>query len=211
MFIKGDSYYAHWDHYFPHPTPEIAGNPIRVKSMAQEKVPGKRQSWDYEVTYANGSKRLYNIPCPSLPVTMNSTLLESRIGDLTAQKPRHDFVEKLARSRENVMESLASRGYEDNVVSHWEDFFDRLPQTFEASRMTIGQTGSLWTLRNFGDGKMRFKDSSHLKPRSQLVEYIDTINYNGHAIRRFMNREIEESMRIADRTKGLLLLLYIFL
>jgi hypothetical protein len=49
---------------------------------------------------------------------------------------------------------------------------------------------------------MRFKDVSHMKPRSLLCQYIDTISYNGHAIQQYKNRIIEQRMRDDDKPDG---------
>ena len=49
---------------------------------------------------------------------------------------------------------------------------------------------------------MRFKDVSHLKPKSYPAEYVDTVSYNGHAMLKFMNRDILERMRASERMTG---------
>ena len=72
--------------------------------------------------------------------------------------------------------------------------FDRLPQAETETGRSIGSNGSLGTLRRLGGGEMRFKDQSHLRVQCDTTDYIEKVNYNGHAIRNYMNKEIEERM-----------------
>ena len=66
---QGKLAYLHWEKYFK--APEL-GNVLRVKGIPQEKIPGKRLTWSYDVEYTSGERRFFNLPCPSLPVRMNA-------------------------------------------------------------------------------------------------------------------------------------------
>lgn len=78
--------------------------------------------------------------------------------------------------------------------------FDSFPQSVEETGAIVGGNGALGMLRALAGGKMRFKDYSHLKPKCDIVDYIDKVNYDGHAVRNYMNREIEKRMFQADLT-----------
>lgn len=194
---QGEEYFAHWDAYFKHPN-ESAGDPVDVYAIPCEKVPGKRLSWDYQVTYAQGDQRMYNIACPSLPLLMNADIINSRIASLKEQPCRQDFLEKMAATRANVLELLHGRGYDDSIVSDWEKLFDQMPQSAEETCKVIGDTGVLGTLRDMCGGKMRIKDLSQDKPRRLPCEYMDRISYNGHALAKHMTKQLEDRMRTLD-------------
>lgn len=53
--------------------------------------------------------RIFNLECPSLPITINSELLDARLENLREQPCRSDFLEKLAISRANVLDILQSK------------------------------------------------------------------------------------------------------
>lgn len=58
--------------------------------------------------YSGGSKRIFNIECPSLPVRMNTDTLDDKIDQLCEQPTRDDFLEKIELSRIGVMRLLRS-------------------------------------------------------------------------------------------------------
>lgn len=72
--------------------------------------------------------------------------------------------------------------------------FDSFPQAVTDTGRSIGSNGTLGTLRRLGGGEMRFKDLSHLRVHCDTTDYIEKVNYNGHAIRNYMNKQIEERM-----------------
>jgi hypothetical protein len=72
--------------------------------------------------------------------------------------------------------------------------FDRLPHSVAETGRPIGRTGALGILRGLGGGEMRFKDQSHIRLHCDTTDYIEKVNYNGHAVRNYMNKEIEERM-----------------
>ena len=72
----GNMPYLHWNKYFSSPS---NGKIMKVDAVPQEKVPGRRLSWSYTVTYADSSMRYFNLPCPSLPVKMNAESLNEKI------------------------------------------------------------------------------------------------------------------------------------
>lgn len=67
---------------------------------------GKRLSWQYNVTYANGDVRIFEVPCPSVPVLLNSEIINERLEFLREQPLRCDFLDKLEESRTNVFRCL---------------------------------------------------------------------------------------------------------
>lgn len=84
------------------------------------------------------------------------------------------------------------------MIKYWESFFKKLPQSFSETEKRIGTSGSLGTLRSLCGGKMRYKDLSAIKPRVRVSQFVDKVTYNGHAVRAYMNREIEARMRSED-------------
>lgn len=76
------------------------------------------------------------------------------------------------------------------------------------STIAIGSKGTLGLLRDMCGGVMRFKDISHLKPRALAGDYLDNIIYNGHAVRKSINAEIEGRMRSATLLNGIISALF---
>ena len=152
----------------------------------------------YQVTYAHGDQRMYNIPCPSLPLKMNADILNSRLSTLRQQPCRRDFLEKMELTRGNVLRFLTERGYDDTISTNWEQLFDRIPQSTDETCQLIGDRGILGRLRDLCGGKMRFKNYSQDKPRALPCDYMEKISYNGHALTKDMSRQLEDRMRALD-------------
>ena len=54
-----------------------------------DRVPGKRQSWMYEVTYAGGERKGFVVPSPGLPVRFLSVLeLTAKLNSIRSQPLR---------------------------------------------------------------------------------------------------------------------------
>jgi hypothetical protein len=53
--------------YFKHTAAE-QGDILNVQESPMDRVPGKRQSWMYEVSYAGGEIKGFVVPSPGLPV-----------------------------------------------------------------------------------------------------------------------------------------------
>lgn len=92
------------------------------------------------------------------------------------------------------MDILETRRYGAAVKDYWLNFFGRLPQSVSETQKPIGSSGSLGALRNICGGEVRLKDMSHYNPHVRTTDYIDRITYNGHAMREYMNRDIEARM-----------------
>ncbi len=127
-------------------------------------------------------------------ILTNAEILDSKIEDLRAQPCKDDFIDKLALSKHNVMEILESRRYGAAIKDYWINFFARLPQSASDTMKLVGYSGSLITLREMCGGKVRLKDMSHYNPHVRTSDYIDRVTYNGHAMREYMNRDIEARM-----------------
>ena len=56
---------------FKHPGSEER-DIINVNESPLDRITGKRQSWLYEVTYAGGESRTFEVPSPGVPVSVLS-------------------------------------------------------------------------------------------------------------------------------------------
>ena len=61
--LQQEQYLKHFKH-----TAAEQGDILRVQESSMDRVPGKRQSWMYEVTYAGGERKGFVVPSPGLPV-----------------------------------------------------------------------------------------------------------------------------------------------
>jgi hypothetical protein len=60
-----------WRAALPHPdAASNPGNPLTMISVANTE-PGRRQSYHYDITYANKSQSLFDLPCPTLPIVVD--------------------------------------------------------------------------------------------------------------------------------------------
>ena len=87
---------------------EIQGVPVEViTSACNEK--GNRQSWCYDVTFAGGEQKLFNLPCISLPVNINRLTLEQRLKNVPMQQFHESFYQKRDKVFENIKKLLHHR------------------------------------------------------------------------------------------------------
>ena len=82
--LQPDQYLKHFKH-----TDAEQGDILNVQESSMDRVPGKRQSWMYEVTYAGGERKGFVVPSPGLPVRYLSVLeLTAKLNSIRSQPLR---------------------------------------------------------------------------------------------------------------------------
>jgi len=109
---------------FKHDDSEF-GDVLRYKEYAGI-VMGARQTWFYDVTYANGQVVTFPMKCISLPIKNSDVLID--LNDLLPQLFRGKIVDEIARESilSNIIKILTNRHLNYNIQS-WRDFFSQLP------------------------------------------------------------------------------------
>jgi len=109
---------------FKHDDPAY-GEVLRFKEYPGEAM-GTRQTWFYDVTYANGELVTFPFKCISLPIKYSSELLDINIlshqifrGKICNEKERDIILN-------NIIKILTNRHLTDDIPG-WREFFSKLP------------------------------------------------------------------------------------
>lgn len=109
---------------------ENQGVPVEViTSACNEK--GNRQSWCYDVTFAGGEQKLFNLPCISLPVNINRLTLEQRLKNVPMQQFHESFYQTRDKVFENIKKLLHHRMMDDKIEEWRELFYEIFPKNKE--------------------------------------------------------------------------------
>ena len=87
-----------------------------------------RQTWYYDVTYANGASVTIHVKCTSLPIANAEELID--LNKLTHQVFSKKIVDDKARELilNNIIKLLNKR-HLSSCISSWQEFFSKLPVT----------------------------------------------------------------------------------
>jgi len=109
---------------FKHDDPEF-GEVLSYKEFAG-KSSGIRQTWFYDVTYANNEVVSFPMKCISLPIKNRDVLID--LNDLLPQIFRGKIVDETARETilKNIIKILTNR-HLNNHIQSWREFFLKLP------------------------------------------------------------------------------------
>jgi len=109
---------------FKHDDPEF-GDVIRYTEYPGIAI-GTRQTWFYDVTYANGEVVTFPLKCISLPIKNSDVLIA--LNDLLPQVFRGKIVDDAARETilNNIIKILANR-HLNNDIQSWREFFAKFP------------------------------------------------------------------------------------
>lgn len=135
---------------FKHDDPAF-GDVLRYKEYPGVEM-GTRQTWYYDVTYANGEMVTFPMKCISLPVNNSDVLIE--LNNLSHQVFRGKIVDDRAREviLNNIVRILTNRHLTRDIPS-WQEFFSKLPVNDDYVFRN--------TLLNFVDEHKRAKQVSH--------------------------------------------------
>ena len=109
---------------FKHDDPEF-GEVLKYKENAGIEM-GKKQTWFYDVTYANGKLVTFPIKCISLPLNSKDVLID--LNNILPQVFRGKIIDDTARESilNNIIKLLTNR-HLNNDIENWRDFFRKLP------------------------------------------------------------------------------------
>lgn len=109
---------------FKHDDPEF-GEVLRYNEYPGVEM-GTRQTWFYDVTYANGQVVTFPLKCISLPVKNANALID--LDSLSHQELKGKIVDARARDTilNNISKILTSRHLTNDIPS-WQVFFSKLP------------------------------------------------------------------------------------
>jgi len=109
---------------FKHDDPTF-GEVLRYKEYPGEAM-GTRQTWFYDVSYANGEVLTFPVKCISLPIKFSDILID--LNDLSHQVFRGKLIDDRTRETvlNNIIKLLGNRHLNSDIPS-WRDFFSKLP------------------------------------------------------------------------------------
>lgn len=109
---------------FKHDDPSF-GEALKCKEYPGVDM-GTRQTWFYDVTYANGEMVTFPMKCISLPVKLPSTLIN--LNNLSHQEFRGKLVDDRAKeSILNLIIKLLTNRHLTSDIPRWREFFSKLP------------------------------------------------------------------------------------
>ena len=153
------------------------GFPIEVQTTASNEK-GNRQSWNYDVTFAGGEKKKFNLPCPTLPLYLTRDMVLQRLQLVPIQKFHESFYQNKAKIFENIKKLLHHRLMGDRI-DEWEVlFFEKFPLDEEDERLNGHVVSTLQRLVRAYHGPVRVA-SQESEPVGKSY-YVDPIIYKGN-------------------------------
>ena len=174
-----------WRTAFPHPdAASNAGNPLSMKPVANTE-PGRRQSYHYDITYANKSQSSFDLPCPTLPIVVDRVAVLEKIRLFRHQPFANEswFGSDSKEGKSKVVLrsiiALLKHRQQDKHIPEWQRLFaQEFPQSLRA--VCDGQQSTLAILAREYGGDVQIKPLVAIKaPTGTISSYLDPIVFRG--------------------------------
>lgn len=180
---------GNWKEIFAHPSDPLRhGFPISG-TCTPVALKGKRQHWQYYISYVSGDTQQFMLPCPSLPFPLTRSSIIERFRHTVRQDMRKNCVEVMGAVERSILTLLSHRMDEEKIPA-WNTFFANIPHTSSDMHCTyINAFVELAT--QYGGEVVSKRERINFCTLKSASDYIDPITFSGGPISRDQRKKVK--------------------